>query len=471
MLGMAPRNMLVEYESLKKLSFFREDMNMYEDFELCMRLCKDLKCAYSPVEGLEYRIHTTGAHTQATERHISNLTKLVRYFDEMLDEMPKERRIALKQTLSTRIAKVFPDAKIRIMRVAPSCTGKELIFLVSQPRAGSTMTQLLLAGHPDIATTSEPWVALHPLYAFRRKGIGAEYNSYLARMAVREFLRLGEMDEDVYMEEIGKFLLALYRRQLKYQGKKLFLDKTPRYYYILDDLIRLYPEAKFILLYRNPLAVFKSILKTWVNDDWKSLSGYVNDLFAAPGMMLAAARDNPGRCHAIRYEDLIKDTRGVLSGVCSYLGVAFEETMLDYSDRMENDWKFGDTVGIYKAAKPRTDSREGWKNAFVAPQERFLALSYLEALGADVVNGMGYDYNDLVSSVEPLKPGEADGLISWEKIKAISKGNLARAQNGEDPDAERQLRAMRESLSWKITAPLRSAASVIMKSKPTKRKK
>jgi hypothetical protein len=46
-------------------------------------------------------------------------------------------------------------------------TGKNLIFLISQPRAGSTLTQAILGSHRDIYTLSEPWLMLHPIYALR----------------------------------------------------------------------------------------------------------------------------------------------------------------------------------------------------------------------------------------------------------------------------------------------------------------
>ena len=62
--------------------------------------------------------------------------------------------------------------------------GEGLIFIISQPRAGSTLLQRMLSGHPDIATAAEPWLLLHPLYGLRQHGIQAEYNSQWAFKAV-----------------------------------------------------------------------------------------------------------------------------------------------------------------------------------------------------------------------------------------------------------------------------------------------
>ena len=65
--------------------------------------------------------------------------------------------------------------------------GQNLIFLISQPRAGSTMTQRILGSHPDICTVSEPWLMLHPLYAMRPQGYEAEYHAWEARVALKNF--------------------------------------------------------------------------------------------------------------------------------------------------------------------------------------------------------------------------------------------------------------------------------------------
>ena len=45
----------------------------------------------------------------------------------------------------------------------------------------------------------------------------------------------------------------LYNCALKDTGKKFFfLDKTPRYHYIISEIYRTFPKAKLIILLRNP---------------------------------------------------------------------------------------------------------------------------------------------------------------------------------------------------------------------------
>ena len=160
--------------------------------------------------------------------------------------------------------------------------GEGLIFIISQPRAGSTLLQRMLSGHPDIATAAEPWLLLHPLYGLRQHGIQAEYNSQWAFKAVRAFLAEHADGAETYRDGLRAFAATVYGAALARQGKRIFLDKTPRYYFIIPELRTLFPQASVILLLRNPLAVLHSILTTWVKGDWPRLAQHAADLRVAP---------------------------------------------------------------------------------------------------------------------------------------------------------------------------------------------
>lgn len=303
-----------------------------------------------------------------------------------------------------------------------STNGGNLIFLISQPRAGSTLFQLLLSGHPDIATTSEPWIALHPLYALRKQGIDTIYNANLALSALSDFLKQSGASEDFYREETAKFLSSLYGRAIEHQHKRFFLDKTPRYHLIVKDLINLFPEAKFIILFRNPLAVLNSILKSFVKGDCSLLGEFMSDLMLAPKSMTDAAKEFPDRCFRISYEELVADTAKALKEVCSYLGIPYMDSMLVYENRINPEWRFGDAIGIFKSGKPTLESLDSWKKAFVTPQERLFAVSYIKALGPEIVKEMGYDYATLETSIQEPEHDEAANLISWATLMSEVDG-------------------------------------------------
>ena len=86
-------------------------------------------------------------------------------------------------------------------------TGKNLIFLISQPRAGSTLTQKILGCHSQIHTISEPWMMLHPLYALKHRGYQAEYQSDLAFQGLENTLNILPNGKDVSH-------ISIYKREV-----------------------------------------------------------------------------------------------------------------------------------------------------------------------------------------------------------------------------------------------------------------
>ena len=97
MLGCAPRNPLIDFVSLKKVGFFKEDMEMYEDFDLCLRLAKFYKCSYRPEPLMEYRVHLGGIHKTFVNKHIISLQKLYNNLIILLEDESADRKQYLER--------------------------------------------------------------------------------------------------------------------------------------------------------------------------------------------------------------------------------------------------------------------------------------------------------------------------------------------------------------------------------------
>ena len=82
--GFAPRNPLVDFNSLKSIGFFDETMEMYEDFDLCLRLSCYFNCLYCSQPLLGYRIHANGIHKSVNQRHIENYNILRKNLNTLL---------------------------------------------------------------------------------------------------------------------------------------------------------------------------------------------------------------------------------------------------------------------------------------------------------------------------------------------------------------------------------------------------
>ena len=285
-----------------------------------------------------------------------------------------------------------------------SLTGEKLIFIVSQPRAGSTLLQRLLGSHPNIHTTSEPWLMLHPLYALRSEGHEAEYDAQLAWQATEDFLQLLPEGEDQYIKGVRRMYSYLYDRALADSGKSYFVDKTPRYYFVVAELRRVFPKARYVVLLRNPLAVLHSVETAWIRGSWRKLHKSKHDLISAPRLLLEGAKLLGERALVVHYERLVANPAGEMQRICEWLGVDFVPGMLEYGSHDSPGWGFGDQVNIYQTARPHRQSVDQWMRALDSPQVWRLANDYAVFLGEQTVNQMGYSYEKMQQILARHRP-------------------------------------------------------------------
>lgn len=280
--------------------------------------------------------------------------------------------------------------------------GENLIFIICPPRSGSTLLQKILGAHSEIHTTSEPWIALPPLFVFHRSGTQAPYGAKLYRRALREFLSGLPEGNAAYWESVRLMLSHLYGRALETSGKRLFVDKTPRYYYIIRELRKVFPRAKHVLLFRNPLAVMSSMLEAWIQTDPKVLRQFRDDLLLAPRNMVDAIREFGAEQSVVHYEELTSDPERVVAKLCRELDIAFEEGMVNYGESAagRTRWLYGDPQTVYQNQRPTTGRTDRWKEVIASvPLWTNWAGEYLNELGRALVTELGYDFDELSASI------------------------------------------------------------------------
>ncbi len=281
--------------------------------------------------------------------------------------------------------------------------GQNLIFLISQPRSGSTLFQRILGNHPDIHTVSEPWLMLQPLDILRAEGYQAEYDSRVAQRALRDFFQTLPGGKDDYVEGVRRMYVYLYQRALASSGKRCFLDKTPRYYLIIPELYRVFPQARYIILLRNPLAVLCSIYKNRGRYSVLSRHGSKLDLIKAPSLVLQGIELLGEQSAVIHYEQLVKGSEQEIQKLCNKLEIDFDPAMIEYGHHTLPHWTLGDTK-VYNHARPIAQVAEEWIETIADPQAWRLANRYLDLLGQRTVEQMGYSYRELRQTLETHRP-------------------------------------------------------------------
>jgi len=231
------------------------------------------------------------------------------------------------------------------------------LFLLSMPRSGSTLAQRVLAAHPEVATAAEPWVLLPHLYASRERGIAAEYTQPIAARAIAEFAQSLPRGEQDYREAIHDMALDLYTRAAG-EGATYFLDKTPRYHYVVDDLLQIFPDAKFVFLWRNPLAV--------------------------------------------RYEDLVSRPDTTWPRVFDHLGLPFDDGLLTRFNDVALQGSMGDPTGVRRYSTISDEPLEKWRATLANPYRKRWCREYLRWIGAERLTVMGYDLDELLGQMDEI---------------------------------------------------------------------
>ena len=291
--------------------------------------------------------------------------------------------------------------------------GEGLIFIISQPRSGSTLLQRVLAGSPDVQTSAETWLMLHPIYGNKGKDrIQTDYNSSWAHEAVEEFLDNYTDGREIYNDAIRAWAEVIYKNALKQHEKKYFLDKTPRYFFIIRELYELFPNAKYIFLIRNPMAVLASELNTYVKGDWPVLGRFSPDLIDAPRWILDGIELLNNDAIVVHYEDFVSNPEINISSLCQQLGIDFHNEMLDYSKTPKPVGRYNDPAGINQHSSTNTASVEKWKSMINDDQSLYFARCYLASLGEETIGKLGYHYQEIDDTLHS-RTLSIRGLYPW----------------------------------------------------------
>lgn len=119
---------------------------------------------------------------------------------------------------------------------------KPPIFVLGSGRSGTTMMLHCLGSHPDVV----PWHEPRPVWVYADPG------------------RTHDVFEEADASE--KVIRYVRKRFLDYQekhGSRRIAEKTPSNVLRIPYVHRIFPEARFVYLIRNPLAQFASAREAW----------------------------------------------------------------------------------------------------------------------------------------------------------------------------------------------------------------
>jgi hypothetical protein len=201
------------------------------------------------------------------------------------------------------------------------------VFILSASRSGSTLLRFILDSHPELACPPETSIASMCAQVVRSWSIaetaGDESTSLTAAVP----------PPPEALAATREIVDRMFGRYLARRGKARWCDKSLDSFMHAELLLQIYPEAKFLCLYRHCMDVIASGVEAC---PW-GLTRFGFDAFAAqsPGNSVAAIggywlhcaqgmmpfeERHPESCHRVRYEDMVTRPEEVTAEILKFLG-------------------------------------------------------------------------------------------------------------------------------------------------------
>jgi len=207
------------------------------------------------------------------------------------------------------------------------------LFVIGPVRSGTSLLYTFLNLHPQIRLLYEADLlsnGLTDVSASLRYPWWERldfYNSCISRHKLKPDASWSKVRNSHEAADI------LYRQfagtQVRYIG-----EKSPTYYFRIPWLAQQFPNARFIVIWREPLGIITSILRTGKRDSFfRSKSLPLRTLTGFERMQADTLRLRAGGTpiYDLAYEDLIENPESVLRSICDFLELSFDPEMLDLS--------------------------------------------------------------------------------------------------------------------------------------------
>ncbi|MGH8196571.1 MAG: tetratricopeptide repeat-containing sulfotransferase family protein [Steroidobacteraceae bacterium] len=259
---------------------------------------------------------------------------------------------ALKEFFVAANMARLPSAKTR--RDVP-----QPVFIMGAPRSGTTLIEQVLACHPAVTAGGErPWLGELRQVAMRLSADSGPFPACLARSWTADQRHLATVFRDHYLaraEAAGLFAT----------GKDFFTDKMPFNEMYLPLVRMAFPDAKVVLVRRDPRDVAVSMLANHLSHGFNC--GYrIEDIvrhLAATAALVAHYEGEPGAWGLVmRYEDFVAEQEAETRRLLDHLGLPFDAACLRFHESV----RYAPTPSYARVAEPLSGRSIGRHRHYVA---------------------------------------------------------------------------------------------------------
>ncbi len=230
---------------------------------------------------------------------------------------------------------------------------KNPIFIIGFPRSGTTLLDTILRSHPKVEVIEE-------------KPIINEFIKILNENINFNFSNLRDLNIKL-LNEMRVSYFEILNNYTEYDKKKIYIDKMPLNIIYVGEIVRIFPNAKFILSIRHPCdCILSCYMQSFLlNDsmanfiDLESTTKFYNKVMILWQQYLGLFKIN---YHLIRYEDVVNNFEFTINKLLNFLDLEWSDTLSKFYEIEKERGKIS-TPSYNQVNKPIYSKSVGrWKN-------------------------------------------------------------------------------------------------------------
>lgn len=222
-----------------------------------------------------------------------------------------------------------------------------MVFIVGFGRSGTSLLQELMNAHPHIIGPPEYSfiIYLYPRFGNKKNWSKQDVLDFADALYYRPVFSLWNINKQQLNEKLLSVVTeadyALMCRTVFYQmanGKEnimLFCDKNPENSLFIETLLKVFPDARFLHMVRDPRDNVNSQNKSFRK---KNIYLIAQRWLGYNTAIEKAKQHIPERFYTVFYEKLVTNTEATMRAVCEFLKVPYSEEMIEnrFKERVKN---------------------------------------------------------------------------------------------------------------------------------------
>ena len=215
-------------------------------------------------------------------------------------------------------------------------------FVIGPQRSGTTLLRLILSNHPRLCIPPESHFIPELVNWEKSCGnLNKEKSKVISWLKAHSRLEDFQIPTEKLLLNLDKFtskniINAIFEEYAKRQGKVRWGDKTPRYRGYVKEILTLFPQAKFIFIYRDgrdtALSNYQVPFGPKLLSDGALL--WKNSMIETKINLAQVPREN---VLELKYEEIVSCPQKNVKKVCVFLQEKYTPEMLSFYKKASNN--------------------------------------------------------------------------------------------------------------------------------------